>query len=565
MVKNRTNLALLVIAGLALALRLWAIDFGLPYQYQQDEAHEVFRALRLGKGDFDFERRFKGGYFYLLFSEYAAYYLYLLTTSQVSGLEEFATKFVVDPTPFWLIGRLTTVLFGTLSVIALYRLGKKAFNRQTGLWAAALLAVAVLHTEHSHYITVDVPMTFFLILAFSTMVDVSRGGGKRASILSGLFIALAMLFKATAVVALIPFAVAHVWGARQRRWRISWQKEAVWGLAVLAVVYVAGNPGILVAESQGLGTTLKFIFSKGESSIREIDPVFLVHYTAGASSLWTFYLQGLWRSLGAVGLGLSILAVLSAMRRLRREEILVISFILPYFLLISASKTLTGPHYLLPLLPLLAVLASRLGVRIVPPTARHSGAIILPAILVAQPFYNSVRFDAYLARPDTRTLAKQWVEENIPTGTKIVIDKGRYRSHWAPPLAESRQALERMLAVTDDPGKRDYLRRKMQHVAGITYDLVSTVWGTEARSVEEYRAGGVEYIVVSEDVRRRFHQPEVRRLFPKAAAFYDSLDRRSDVILVSTFDPQVTGGPGPTIRIYRIVDAGTLLSSGGGR
>ena len=64
---------LLLILAVALVLRLWGIWFGLPYLYQVDEGHEVLRAMRLGMGSFDFNRNLKGGYFYLLFFEYAIY------------------------------------------------------------------------------------------------------------------------------------------------------------------------------------------------------------------------------------------------------------------------------------------------------------------------------------------------------------------------------------------------------------------------------------------------------------------------------------------------------------
>jgi hypothetical protein len=550
---NRAHAGLFGILLLALVLRLWAIDFGLPYQYHQDEGHEVYRALRLGKGDFDFDRNFKGGYFYLLFIEYALYYLVLRATGAIVGLDDFAVKIIFEPTPFWLIGRLTTAIIGTLSVYALYRLGKKVYDERVGLLAALFLAVAVIHAECSHYITVDVPMTLCLILAFSALIDVIRENSLRPSLRAGLLIGLAMLFKASAALAIIPFIFAHFQPKRRGRAKTAWMGNAGWGLASLMAIYLIGNPGLSLNQKESISATLNFIFGKSGAESDEIDPVFLMHYSDGAASLWRYYFTGLENSFGAGLLALSLAGVLLALWQRRRIETMMLSFLIPGFIVISASKTLTGYHYLMPLLPLLAILAARFAVlqfeKLATPRLRLL-ALGLLLLMTIQPLYRCAAFNARLTRPDTRSLAKEWVEKHIPAGTKIVIDKGRYRSHWAPPLEESAAALQRMLAAADDPGKREFLQQKLRHLSGVTYDLISTVWGTKVESLDDYKTSGVKYFVISEDVRVCFLRPNVKRLFPTAAAFYDALDSRADVVLISIFDPDIMQSPGPCIKIY---------------
>ena len=64
-----SSLVLVIVLG-AFGLRIWGIQFGLPYLFHNDEGFEVIRALQLGSGEFDFDRVSKGGYFYLLFIEF---------------------------------------------------------------------------------------------------------------------------------------------------------------------------------------------------------------------------------------------------------------------------------------------------------------------------------------------------------------------------------------------------------------------------------------------------------------------------------------------------------------
>ena len=94
----RGELTLLgVILFVALLMRLWGGSFGLPHIYHSDEGFEVYRALRLGTGEMDVDRIAKGGYYLLLFAEYLVYFVWMFITRAVTGLEDFASSFVRDP------------------------------------------------------------------------------------------------------------------------------------------------------------------------------------------------------------------------------------------------------------------------------------------------------------------------------------------------------------------------------------------------------------------------------------------------------------------------------------
>ena len=80
---------LLVTLGIGLVLRLWGIDFGLPYEgltYEQltfEESKEVHRALKLGAGEYAWVFG-KGGLYYLLFIEYGLLFVVSWTLGWVS-------------------------------------------------------------------------------------------------------------------------------------------------------------------------------------------------------------------------------------------------------------------------------------------------------------------------------------------------------------------------------------------------------------------------------------------------------------------------------------------------
>ena len=167
-----------IVLLVAFLVRLWGAYFGLPHVYHPDEGFEVYRALRLGMGGFDFERVAKGGYYFLLFAEYGVYFVLLFVTGANSSVQGFAEHFVADPGAFWRIGRTTTVFLGTFTVGLVWWQGRRMGSSRAGLLAALFLALSFRHVVDSHYVTVDVPMTLFAFWAIAMIVEDVSGRGR---------------------------------------------------------------------------------------------------------------------------------------------------------------------------------------------------------------------------------------------------------------------------------------------------------------------------------------------------------------------------------------------------
>ena len=60
---------------------------------------------------------------------------------------------------------MVSALAGTLTVVLIVLLGARLYGSRVGLLAGLLLAACVLHLQNSRYLTTDVPLTFFVMLA----------------------------------------------------------------------------------------------------------------------------------------------------------------------------------------------------------------------------------------------------------------------------------------------------------------------------------------------------------------------------------------------------------------
>ncbi len=111
---KRSTAALLAVGGiliLALALRLWGINFGLPYAYHFDEPAYVSAALNLGARIIGRQPN-PTGFSNLLFGEYAAYFIAGRLGGLFASVSDFEQAYRSDPTVFLLLGRLTSALVG---------------------------------------------------------------------------------------------------------------------------------------------------------------------------------------------------------------------------------------------------------------------------------------------------------------------------------------------------------------------------------------------------------------------------------------------------------------------
>ena len=143
---------------------------------------------------------------------------------------------------------------------------------------------------------------------------------------------------------------------------------------------------------------------------------------------WAFYLETLSYGLGVTVLALALVGLvrrLSMVARTRdRGSILLVSFVLPYYALMGATRHYFA-RYALPLVPFCVLFAAD-GVQAISarvgrkrPEWRWALIGVLSAVAIAQPLAWSIRHDTLLTRMDTRTLAKEWIETNIPAGAKF--------------------------------------------------------------------------------------------------------------------------------------------------
>lgn len=497
-----------LILVLAVIVRLWSLDFGLPYFFHMDESSvtytSFYAANNLMRPDsFAQPMLLK----YILILIHGIYFLVGKALGFWVTLEQFYFAYIKDPTIFLLSGRLLNVFIGVGTVWFLYFVGQKVYSKAVGLMAAFFLSLAFIHVQESHYIKEDVLLGFLGLVIYYLCFLIIKNNRLKDYLLTGLFLGLAASLKYNSFIFLAIFMAAHFIRAYEKRSaKIFFDKRFYMTLLAAAMIFLLLNPYILIDYQKAfpeIAYQAKLTTSQWVSS--EDLPVWLYY--------WTYHLRfGLGLPLWLLSTG-GIFYLLFKKRRL--SDLLVVIMPVAFFAAIAIFGSTNFARYAVIILPQMMLISAIICRDFVKSAAF---LMIISFLVMIPPFLTVVKFNYYLGLPDTRILAKDWIEKNISSGTKIV-NEGAIRSElfsvYGPPISMESNSLQRRLKKVKELGLAGTTLKGLIEVNKdkIGYDLIGTVsidyfldlnslTYVKISGVEKYVEDGYCYLVTSSWTRR---------------------------------------------------------------
>jgi hypothetical protein len=449
---GRAKTALLVIATGALLLRVVGVQYGLPAVYNPDEVAIMARALSFAKGTLNPHNfLYPTLYFYVLFAWVGTYLAFVWLSGGVASVLALQQLYFTNPTGIYTAGRLLGVVFGTLCVLALYRLTAVLYGRTAGLMAALFLAVAPLAVRDSHYVKHDIPATLAVILACLAITRVWPRVPPPARIRNDVVIAAAACGIAFSTHYYCIFLVLPLTWAVMQRWRNDgWRivsRHLVTAAVVSAVVFFALSPFILVEPIvawRDITANRRIVIDRAVQS--------------GAFAPALEYLNMLWSD--SIGRGVVVLAIAgigAAVFKAWKEAVLLLLFPLAFFSFIT--NTAPASRYLNPVLPFVALFAARALASLEALRVPRAATWLLAAGVSVSPLMGSIRSDRFFRQADTRQLAQRFIEEKVAPGSTLLVQP------YSVVLTPSREAL--VEALTSHVGSADAASTKFQLQLGL--------------------------------------------------------------------------------------------------
>ncbi len=449
------------------------------------------------------------------------------------------------------VGRALTALVDVATVLALFLLGRALFNEKVGILAAAFLALNVMHIQQSHFFTVDVYMTFFVVAALYNMVlAVQKNSTWRISF-AAILCGLAIGSKFSAVLLAFPLLQAW-WWARGRllsqasRRLLALRSFVGLGLTTLAT-FALSNPFALLdwsCEAITPATELLGI------NIPEINwgSCYLYNVAAqremvGGSTAFPFVRQyigtqpyfyfaemqlrwGMGFLLGTVALLGFAWAIISALRAMNWRSIrlegkpllrqkaqvqwVVLAWCVPFFAL-TGGFFVKFMRYLLPLTPFLMLYAAAVVLAV---RWRRLRQTVLGLTLIATGLY-ALAFVAIYQQPHPWITASEWIYANVPQRSTIATEK------WGDRLPS-------MLIEEDtvySASRFDYQFNELTWLSGINQLRDGTLYvaDSERKLAENLnRVVDSDYLII--DSNRVYGVvPRLPDLYPLSSQFYQPL------------------------------------------
>jgi len=401
---TRTRSLALALLAVALAVRLFGLNFDQSHYYHPDERRIAEAVTQLSFRPLQLDPHF---FAYGSFP----FYVTKLVTSALSNVKPWFASY--DSAV--LTGRALSAIWGTATVALLMLLGRRLFGGRTALLAGGLLGATVLHVQNSHFATTDVPLTFLVLAALACMIAAERTGAAGAWAGAGAAIGFAVATKFSAIPLLLPLAVAAALAWRRERT----PRRALGGLAIAGAcalaAFAAGEPYALLDSRAWLHDILEQSHMVRHAG----DVAYTNQYVGVPKVLYDLREMVVW----GMGPLLGIAALIGTVRRLRPKarplpaaDWILLAWVVPFFA-VTCSFDVKFVRYLLPIYPPL-ILWGAAWLQEWAERAR-AGRWARGTVVAGTALY-LLAFLSIYTRPHSAVSASAWFYDHAEAGSKVL-------------------------------------------------------------------------------------------------------------------------------------------------
>lgn len=463
------NKLLLVIVIIAILLRFIGL---IPNISHTDEAYIIKHSRQLfyniiAHGDFD-PHAYKYGSFIFYFQSVTYLPIFIiglvlitlrLSSPPPSQLNIPALDFIeqvsnIFPKLFLWEGRALTAVIGVVSIIIVYLITKKLFNKKIALFSSFIFAINPFHVRDSHYITTDVPFLFFLLVSLLFMVNLLLTSKWKWYILSGFIIGISSTIRYFPLAALI-YPIAVLMDIKKSR---SWVLKVLMGVVFIPVgIFISIPFPFLSANSRNIfqqdiqaqflwyGTTvttfilsiLSYIMTFGKTQIEPLSSLVPTKFTFFHSHFLLFEV------FGPALLALALLGIVVSFVKFPIKTILLLIIPLANFIYISFYIPAVYERLSLPMIPFISIFVGialfeidkkREIIQLNYSFSAYFLFILSFSFFIFFPLSKSIKSSWSCGSNNVESVGARWIDKNISLDNKIaqippIIFPTKYNGH----------------------------------------------------------------------------------------------------------------------------------------
>ena len=421
--KNKLNFKLhkqlIVIVVITFIVKLIGISHSLPFIYNVDEPTVVRSTIMLrdslNPGHFDWP------HFYYYIN--AVFYGFFVCFRFVLGLLDLKGVFPYlwqDPEVFYLISRIITTLFASLTLVPVYKSVRLFLSKQNSLQVVLVFSLIPYHNFISSFAVLEPAMLFFIAIATYFIFKVYLENKTRDFILAGIFAGLACSIKYNAIFTVFPLIVSNVFYFYNSKLNLKglFTKQNIKNLIYFSLFLL----GAFLLTSP-------FVIFDFKTFIRSDSPVgfFWQAKNLGRVSLEVYpylVLKNLFSELfRTISIPLWIVFIYKLfqfiyLKKRKASEYISLSFIVIYVLYVSQFER-QASHYFVPLYIFIIIFCLDLFEKLF---KYKKITKLFMLLMIMQVVY----FKILIINIDSRTLASNWLKTSIGNNKVRILRYGEY-------------------------------------------------------------------------------------------------------------------------------------------
>lgn len=420
------SISLILIVAVALLARIGGVRFGLPELMHTDEARIILDSMSMAQRisflseDVNYPLFTK----YILTLSYGLFFIFGKLIGLFKDRADFAVQFLLNPSSIVLLSRIVMTSLGTIGVVVAYLWGKVIDRSiRTGLICALFVAVEwqlVLESQYALHQTMAALTSAFAFFGLSHMCT---SPGRRSYVIGGTALGLAIASHQTTIL-LFP-AILYLIICDFIEKKNSWSEIVKrWGIysALALSIGILGNLNYIFQFDK----SINFFFQGTGAAKVAFSSASYFKYDLPSIIVW--YFAEFIRRNYVVGFLVLLGAIASLVRR-RKPDILYLVVLITYFLFFY-KWAFRWMHLFVGLIPISLYFAAK-GLSDLNNKLRLSPTVSAFVVLmvIIPNITDIIKMDLNKQKLETRQLAKQWIEQNIPKGTRIAVD---YPAHAVP-------------------------------------------------------------------------------------------------------------------------------------
>jgi 4-amino-4-deoxy-L-arabinose transferase-like glycosyltransferase len=395
---------------LGAAIRFYGINFGLPHNFHPDEVPKVNAIMQMIASDTLNPRYFLHPSLLL----YCTYFMNSVLHWTIYDGDFRSTAF--------LAGRFVSAIAGTASIYLTYAIARRFIPQTYALLAAAMLAFSPLHITSSRYLKEDALLLFFILCCVAAVVRAAKEDDWRFLCLGAVCAGLAGSTKYSGILSIGILGCAPWLRSQRFIPDARFLKLTIAASPLVPIALLCASPYIIFDHPKFLSD---FNYER-EHMVRG--------HTEAIDAWSQFWMYHLRRSI-SVGIGeittlVALMGVGLILWRRKIDDLFILGLLLAFYLPAELVRSKPAPQperYIYPCLPFIAICAANFLASL---RQKISTKLILciACLALAGPLWRSIRL-AEDVKNDTRVIAAKWIEENLPHGSKILLDWQPYGPH----------------------------------------------------------------------------------------------------------------------------------------